>query len=258
MFCSCVNLAFEPFDFLLFFPGQWVFFNSVWAEVYITLFVASEWTQHDTQPSGTHRHTRLVNLFHSECTCVDEHDNVTTDTCICLCFVGYFWLRVCVNALVCVCVWVNCTPIFPCIISPNKQLLRLASRFHLSASRRRAANSHLKRLNSLKPFKAAAHWVPPYRITVFNTLKRKHVSTSNPDKEVSCWDITYVFNKAPPRRGLGCAATPNSKSYFIIISTSAHPFGSFFSLCLLCSFKSLPKCEMGHTWREGHRGSREI
>jgi len=39
-----------------------------------------------------------------------------------------------------------------CIISPNKQLLRLGSRFHLLA-----LNSHLKRFNSLKPFKAASH-----------------------------------------------------------------------------------------------------
>jgi len=84
--------------------------------------------------------------------------------------------------------------------------------------------------------------VPPYRITIFNTLKRKHASTSNPDKGGSCRNITYVFNKAPRRGGLGCAATCNSKSYFIVISTSAHPF-IFSSFCV--QSKSLPKCEVG-------------
>lgn len=104
------------------FCGQWGLFHSVWAEVYIMLFVSVEWTRHDTQPSGTDAHTETykILLLLVESACVWVCTRVICD---------FMFKLMCMQQKVCVCVHLKYSSFFLCIISVNKQLLRLVHDF---------------------------------------------------------------------------------------------------------------------------------
>lgn len=144
-------LSSKAFDFL-FVCGHWVLPHSVWAMVYIMLFVSLEWTQLDTQPSGTDTHTQIhkkkksLLLWTESAMSVRVHEchSMTAHLCMYLCTRAAFHflfnlicMFVCDWKCVCVCAW-SVYASFMCISSLNKQLLRFLftiSSFHIRLPR---------------------------------------------------------------------------------------------------------------------------